>query len=229
MAVRSIPGNRRSLTGLISSGETEDSIPFESSLERDFVILTKADLRVKSVDSQPVRVHYDDPRGVAHIYTPDYLVTYHPPEIVGQVLRPLLVEVKYLEDIRTKWPEYRQKWRAAIRYAKKHDWGFIVRTERRIRTPRLKNVTFLRGFKSTGVSLEDQRVVLDALYEKKASTPQELIESITPDRWRQAYHLHVVWNVIANSLAGVDLDKPLTQHSKIWNIEPAWELMGDEP
>jgi hypothetical protein len=225
MPVRAIPGNRRSLTGILSEGEDIESVPFESSLERDFAVLALGDPLVMSLESQPMEIPYQDPAGKAHSYTPDFLVIHQPAQNVRETRRPLIVEVKYITDLKASWTEYEPKFRAALKYAHERGWGFILRTERHVRHARLTNLIFLRGFRTSDVLFEDQRIVLDALYTLGKTTPTELIASITPDRWRQAYHLHVVWSLVASGLIGADLDQPLTQSCCIWNLEPAMEQL----
>lgn len=228
MPERKIPPNRRSLTGLVSVHPNQPQIPFESSLERDFVLLTEPDSRVAKIEAQPVRIPFNDEAGVTRFYTPDYLVHFHPPALLGESLRPQLVEIKYAEDIRAKWQEFAHRFRAAHRYAKKRGWAFVVRTERDIRGAELKNRTFLKSYRFSEVPFHDQRVVLDKLFQKKRSTPQELIESLSCDISRKAYLLHVVWYLVANSFIGADLRKPLTMSSTLINVEAPWHSQEGE-
>jgi hypothetical protein len=57
--------------------------------------------------------------------------------------RSVLYEVKYRDDLRAHWQDYRSKFKAARRYACTQGWVFRLITEREIRTPYLKNATFL--------------------------------------------------------------------------------------
>lgn len=227
MPVREIPRNRRSLTGLVSVHADEPQVPFESSLERDFVLLSEPDSRVQKIEAQPVRIPYKD-ENMVRFYTPDFLVLFHPAAAIGETLRPRLVEVKYTADLRANWADYVPKFRAAHRYAKARGWAFLIRTERHIRNDELRNRTFLKSYRYSEVPFHDQRLVLDALYEKGAANPQTLIEAMGEDFSRRAYLLHVVWYLVANGFIGADLGKPLTMSSTLTNLEPAWELLGDE-
>lgn len=74
-SIRTIPLNRRHVTGFVS-WRGESSIPYESPLERDFVLRQEFSLGVASVVSQPCRIAYTDSDGREHHYTPDYLVIY---------------------------------------------------------------------------------------------------------------------------------------------------------
>ena len=49
----------------------ESSIPYESTLERDFVIRHEFNLDVAQVIPQPVSIPFKTPRGRTYSYTPD--------------------------------------------------------------------------------------------------------------------------------------------------------------
>src|SRR6266699_1506223 len=74
--VRSVPKNYRSLTGLIPNTRTQSMTAFESSLERDFLLLLDFDPDVEFYEEQPVKITYHDESGRRRIYTPDVLVRY---------------------------------------------------------------------------------------------------------------------------------------------------------
>ncbi|MDX1443724.1 MAG: TnsA endonuclease N-terminal domain-containing protein [Gammaproteobacteria bacterium] len=228
MAERKIPPNRRSLTGLLSVHPDQPQIPFESSLERDFVLLTEPDPRVATIEAQPVRIPYSDEKGIGRFYTPDYLVRFHPPEALGESIRPQLVEIKYTDDLKAKWEEFESRFRAAHRYAKARGWAFVIRTERRIRGPELQNRTFLKPYRASEVPFHDSRVVLDALFEMDKTSAQELVDKLSCDLARKAYLLHVVWHLVASGFIGVDLRQPLTMSSTLTNLEAPWESQGGE-
>src|SRR2546426_9456395 len=75
MPVRIIPKNYRSLTGLVSNTRTQSMTAFESSLERDFLLLLDFDPDVEFYEEQPLTITYDD-RGRRRTYTPDVFVRY---------------------------------------------------------------------------------------------------------------------------------------------------------
>lgn len=53
----------------------DSAVPFESTLERDFLIRLEVDPNVLAVESQPFTIEYVD-NGKKRVYTPDFLVTY---------------------------------------------------------------------------------------------------------------------------------------------------------
>lgn len=90
---RVIPMSRRShVTGYQPSVSGTGVVEHESALERDFVTLTRFDLSVVGIESQPETIHWTDESGRAHRYTPDYCVV--------RADRTEIIEVKYRADLR---------------------------------------------------------------------------------------------------------------------------------
>jgi len=147
MPVRTVPKNYRSLTGLVPNPRTQSMTAFESSLERDFLLLLDFDPDVEWFEEQPVKIIYHDAKGRRRTYTPDVLVRYRTDPPQARHTKPLLCEVKYRDDLRQHWAEYRPKFRAAQCYARQQGWRFHVVTERHVRTPYLENVKFLRSYR----------------------------------------------------------------------------------
>jgi len=128
--VRKIPRKRRSLSGLVPFQLLGRSIAFESSLERDFLLILRE--REVAVIEQPLtllgkRLGYKTGR-----YTPDFLVwtwNRHGPEVVT------LVEVKPEDVLRKEYGKLRPKLLAGLRFAKQQGWNFRIITERHLRVP----------------------------------------------------------------------------------------------
>jgi hypothetical protein len=141
MPVRKIPKNYRSLTGLVATmkragpGVRGGMAGFESSLERDLLILLDFDPAVLSYEEQPVRIDYRDAQGHARHYTPDVLVTWRCDGVPSH-----LVEVKYRADLKTDRRALKPAFRAAHGHARERGWTFRLLTEVEIRTPYLRNV-----------------------------------------------------------------------------------------
>ncbi len=152
MPVRTVPKNSRSLTGLVPNPRTQAMTAFESSLERDFLLLLDVDPDVEFFEEQPVKIIYHDAKGGRRTYTPDVLVRYRTDPPPARHSKPLLCEVQYRDDLRQHWVEYRPKFRAAQRYARQQGWRFQVVTERHVRTPYLENVKFLRPYRTLPVN-----------------------------------------------------------------------------
>ncbi len=216
MPVRTVPKNYRSLTGLVPNTRTQSMTAFESSLERDFLLLLDFDPDVEFYEEQPVKITYHDDRGRRRTYTPDVFVRYRTDRLQAQHTQPHLCEVKYRDDLRQHWAEYRPKFRVAQRYARQRGWRFRVVTERHIRTPYLDNVKFLRSYQTIPINERYRTQFLHALSALKETDPASLLTATSQDRWQQAQMLPMLWQLIARREVGTDLAQPLTMQSRIW-------------
>ena len=215
MPVRIIPKNYRSLTGLVLNTRTQSMTAFESSLERDFLLLLDFALDVECYEEQPVTIVYHDAQGRRRTYTPDVLVRYRTDPPQARHPKPLLCEVKYRDDLRQHWVEYRPKFRAAGRYAHQHGWRFRLVTDRDVRTPYLDNVKFLRSYQMRPIHEADRIRLLAALVALGETNPASLLHALSPDRWQQAQLLPTLWQLIATRQLHADLSHPLTMQSPI--------------
>jgi hypothetical protein len=227
MPVRSIPKNARSLTGKILDSRRHTAVAFESALERDLYILLDFDPSVAHFEEQPVTIAYQDPVGVHRTYTPDVLVHYIP-ELRGPGdHRSVLYEIKYRDDLRTHWHAYRAKFKAARRYARSQGWVFRLITEREIRTPYLKNATFLRQYRFRGCDSRECQRILASLAGRGETEPETLLAWLSPNGGERARLLPVLWHLVAIRQVGADLTVPLTMNSRIWACEPREECRDE--
>ncbi|MDC5205832.1 Tn7 transposase TnsA N-terminal domain-containing protein, partial [Acinetobacter baumannii] len=114
--IRKIGINCRSITGTMPNGNR-----YESSLERDLMILMEFDPTVHLYTPQPIVIQYKSSDGKTHRYIPDGLIEYHSePEKLPKMI---LVEVKYRIDFLNRFNEILPKFRAANLYAKNQGWG----------------------------------------------------------------------------------------------------------
>jgi len=186
-------------------------LPFESALERDFLLVLDADRNVRDVHGQPVRIRYEDDEGRSRHYTPDFLVEYD----AGR--RPqVLYEVKYRADLRAQWADLRQSFLAARRHARRSRMRFSIVTERDIRGPFLDNWRFLRGYGDLDPEprIEDHlSLTLAAL---GASTPAVLLEAAYSDREARIRAIAPLWRLLAIGRVHCEMHAPLTMASPIW-------------
>ena len=103
----------------IHSFRGERGIPFESTLERDFLIRTGFRLDVSEIIAQPIQIPFRTSTGGDVTYTPDFLVIYRPEDPAHPEHRkPNLVEVKPERD----WRRHRERW--AVRPIQKSPPGW---------------------------------------------------------------------------------------------------------
>lgn len=210
--VRRIGVQARSVTGTMPNGNR-----YESTLERDFMILMQFDPAVDVFTPQPVTMTYCGVDGLPHRYTPDGLVEWRTDRSVHDP-RPLLVEIKYREDVIGRWREWRAKARAAKAFAAERGWLYMIFTEREIRTPALDNATFLLPYLRRESTPEMEQWLLDRLAELIESTPRELVGAMYRDKWNQAALIPVMWRLLADRRIGFDIAQPLNMRSTIWSL-----------
>jgi hypothetical protein len=212
MPIRKIPKNYSNVTGIAAHSKATGQAMFESTLERDFLMLLEFDKSVDSFEVQPVKLQWLNELNKNRSYTPDVLVYYK-----KGAQTPTLFEVKYRSDINKNWGVLKPKFKAAIRFCKENGWKFKLITEVEIRTAYLESVKFLLPFVRQGASNEDDMMILDdKLLELKATTPKELISSIYSDEWNQAALLPTLWYLIGSRQIQIDLTSKITMSSKIW-------------
>lgn len=216
MPVRKIPKNHRSVTGRVARAGGEDPAAFESTLERDLLALLEFDLNVARYCEQPVTIPYKDAQGKDRSYTPDCLVTYRTDVVPAKWLKPLLVEVKYRDDLWEHWAELRPRFKAALRYAHERGWQFKILTEKELRTPYLANAKFLNGYKTLPFQGELVTQLQEMLYALRETDPRTLLAALRKTPKGQAELLPTLWMLVANQMIETDLTLPLTMTSRIW-------------
>ncbi len=216
MAVRKIRANYVSVTGLVADDRSAKSTGYESSLERDFIKHLIFNQNVFKHEEQPLTIEYIDADGKQRRYTPDLFVSYRKDLAFTKHWRPLLAEVKYRSDLFKHWIELKPKFRAARAYAKQRGWDFAIMTERELRTPYLKNITFLLEFRKYPVDEAAGQLLLAAVADTGASTPVNLLRLISEDTARKAMLLSALWQLLATGHLAIDLEQRLTMTSPIW-------------
>ncbi len=216
MPARTVPKNYRNLTGLVYNSRIHSLSAFESTLERDYLLLLDFDPAVEFYEEQPVTIKYYDSGERLHRYTPDVFVRYRNDANTKSLPLPVLCEVKYRDDLRQHWTEYKSKFKAARHYARERGWRFRLITEREIRTPFLDNVKFLRQYQALAVDEAEQSMLLQALAQRPTTDVEGLLTAVTTDRWRRAQLLPVLWHLVAQRQVGVDLRHALTRGSRLW-------------
>lgn len=212
---RVIKKNHTSLTGKVSNSEGRLN-SFESSLERDFILITNFDPNVERFIEQPVRIEYFDEGKLRH-YTPDFLIFYRNNDENQPYYKPRLIEIKYLDKLRKDKTLLKPKFDAAWDYCEVKGWEFKVLTENDIRSDFLFNAKFLSGYlNSDEVKIEDIDYLIERLGELNYATPTELIENYSNNKVKKAHLLFTIWYMVANHLIGADLSNRLTMKSEIW-------------
>lgn len=208
--VRTIKESRRSLTGRIAIDN--GAVSFESSLERDLIVLLDFDVAVKEIREQPFTIRYRD-TGASRRYTPDLLARF---EYTNSPSETVVYEVKHRDELRTNWALYENRFRMAIRHCRQAGWRFRIVTEREIRTPLLDNARFLRRYRNLE---RDANLCGQLLYTIKAlgeTTPQALLAAAYWTNESRMMALPMLWALVAGYEIRADLNRPLTMAAAIW-------------
>lgn len=215
--VRNVISNRRVCTGYEKT-PNGDFVPYEGTLERDFLVLASFGARTKKVTAQPLRIQYKDGNAEIRHYTPDFLVEFNK---VGKqhAWTPCLYEIKYREELEERWEELRPKFQAASQLCKERNWRFRIATDDFIRTDYLKNVYFLRRYIEWSDSENLSAVLLETMDALKISTPSELLAAAFWNKDRRMAAVGVFWHLIYAQRIGADITNPLTMETQIWAIE----------
>lgn len=214
--IRKIGLGRRAVAGMMPSDKQSDGgiARFESSLERDFYVLLEFNRQVTRWDPQPIRLAV---HATGTSYVPDVLVTYMDDVRDQSTRRRILYEVKYREELRAKWKEYRPRFKVALAYARSQGWEFKLITEREIRGGGLLwNAKFLLPYIQDEVSAGERALLLRTLAKQGASTPRALLDACSQDTWEKARLLNALWMLVATRAISTDLQVKLTMESEIW-------------
>ncbi len=194
---RKIRPTRRSVSGVyIFKGRLP--VPYESTLERDFLIRSEFSPNVLKIVSQPVCLPFTGDNGRAYTYTPDFLVLQKP----DSGLKPLLIEVKPRHQWRLHWRRWSPKWKSAIRYAKNQGWLFRIQDETRIRDAVFANIQWLTIYKRMRFNEQESRGVIHAVARTEPITAERLINDLHVN---QAH----LWHLLATRRLDCDLTRPL--------------------
>lgn len=207
--VRKIGTSAVSLTGNFAS-EKNDYGMHESSLERDFMYMLELDFHVSKYVVQPVKIEYLY-QGKKRSYVPDFKVHYK-----ASMQRTTIFEVKYRDDLRRNWEEYKPKFRAAIIYCKKNRIDFRIITEREIRTDFLKNAKFLSRYRKAEINPVIADKVMWFVKDVETATPQFIIDSLCNSKIDKAMYLYTVWSLIQKLQLKADLNFKLDMNSTVW-------------
>jgi len=211
--VRKIPTNRRSSRGYYAF-RGQESIPHESTVERDFVMLMEFDKKVDKIVSQPIELSYVDLNGRRQRYTPDYLVYFK-----NAASKPLLVEVKERIEIHKDFEKLKPKFVAGIRAARENGWIFKIADDTRIRGLFLDNIRKLKNFSAHGITPETRSQLLTLV--RSSSTPvsvKGLLSAFSSNRNEYLALLNKIWLLALQHDIELDLTKPLSEKTLILGV-----------
>lgn len=221
-----IPRQRRKIGPTYSSVSgyfafrSVSSIPYESTLERDFLVRTEFSRSVLDVIPQPIQVEYLGLDGRGHTYTPDFLVYYRTVDFPwGCGIAPLLVEVKPRRILRKEWRDMRPKFKAALGYARERGWRFSLQDEFRIHDQVFENVRFLARYKRMEFPPEETAWILNNLREMGQAPFHYLLARHFCGHIDTAVGISHLWHLLVKRLIDCDMTLPLTNNTVLWTCD----------
>ena len=212
---RKIGPTRRSVSG-IHVFRKQTGIPFESTLERDFLIRTEFFLSVSEIVAQPIQIPFQTANGRKATYTPDFLVVYRlGNRAYPEYPKPKLIEVKPERQWRKHWRRWSPKWRAAMRTAREHGWTFHLRDESRIRDTALQNIRFLQRYRRMQFSKDDSEWLFDTI-RTMGSAPMRYLVDERLAAGRPSVGIAHLWHLLATRRLDCDISRPLNSGTEIW-------------
>lgn len=203
--VREIKPTRRSVSGVYPFRK-QYSLAYESSLERDFIVLQEFDSSVIEVIAQLIKIPFLL-KGRNYQYTPDFLVMFEQ----SYPTRGMLVEIKPESEWRNHWHSWLPKWKAAYRWAVERDFLFHIYDESRIRGQRLANIKTLSRFLDKQSDDALAGLIADFVGDSMVSMGDVLSHFSTFPACSSE-----VYRMLANRGLFFDLEGPLSADTLIW-------------
>lgn len=191
----------------------EETIWFESTLERDLLQKLEFNSNVMQVICQPVEIPYRTNLGRNSTYTPDFLVQFYS---TPNVQKHLLIEVKPRDKLKTDWKRLKPKLKAGFEYAKQQGWDFKIFDESRIRDQFLANLKFLKRYQNTEFPKEDTLYLVNKLNQLEASTVNTLAISLYQSDQQILQAIAHIWALVAKKIISCDLTQALKPTTVIW-------------
>lgn len=209
---RKLRNSHRALTGKVNL-EAGGMAGFESSLERDLLLILDFDRTVLSVKEQPFSLTHIQDASVRR-YTPDVMAEYD-----RAAMSTVVYEVKPIEKLRADWASLRPAFKAAVAHCRFREWQFKIVTERHIRTPYLANVKFLRRYRDLAPLLVRQAQLRYTATALGPTTPQGLLAAAYWPKEEQAQAIPALWQMVAAGEFDIDLTQPLSMRMPIQLVE----------
>jgi len=196
----------------------EKSIDYESSLERDLIMVLEYDTNVVDVIEQPVTIEYTNNNGRDVTYTPDFLIHYRTPHSVYSkfLKKSRLIEVKTHEALVKDWVTSKPKFKIGFAYAKQQGWRFGIYDESRIRGQCLKNIRFLSRYRKYQFNLAQEAHILNHLKTVGHATIENLLKFLNVKEDEKGIALSQIWHLLAMHVLVCDMTLPLEIGTYIW-------------
>ena len=214
--VRVIKPTRRSMSGYYCHQGV--SIPYESTLERDFVVFQTFRSNVIEVVAQPVAIAFEK-HGRSYNYTPDYFVQIdNDGDRYNPDTKSLIVEVKPRDEWARNWRDWSDKWKAAREYCKEHDYRFKIYDESRIRHQGLANVDHIMRYERLNCSRDDIETILEQVEMMGTTTIEYLLERFFMGDIYRPQGRRIIYHLMATKRLGFHLWDEINEKTEVWYV-----------
>lgn len=222
---RKIGRTRRSVRGYVAHRGIP--IPCESALEHAFAARLTIAPGVDDVVSQPFVIRFRSSDGRQRRYTPDFKVAYSG---AGGHKAVFIYELKYRDDLKKKWSEYRVKFKAALSWCRKNKYSFRIITEREVFGQQLLNARALRMYQYITVDSGLREVIANYVAQSTAGASiREIAEAIAVSPKQQPEIEPTILHMIARSEIKTDLRCALSPNSIVFPTDPEltpWQIVS---
>ena len=186
-------------------------IPYESKLARDFLLYFTYLPSVEKIITKPVCISITE-NDATSIYSPDYLIHFND----GR--RSLLVDVKPKSQWQAHWKEWKEKWKAAMAFAKENDCVFHIYDEDKIYHSAFLNIHFLQRYKQLQCDPEDIRAVLSQVELMGITNIDYLLARFFGGSLYRGQGLRIIYHLLVNKQLTCNWFEPMTEFTEVWGF-----------
>ena len=207
--VRKIKPTRMSVSGRVPY--EGNSVPYESTLERDLIIVHAFREDVEDIVAQPITIPFVK-NGITYKYTPDFFIKF-----IEDFDKPnMIIEVKPYDLWQENWRDWSDKWKTMQRYCKDNGYIFHIYDESRIRNLALNNINLLMKFKNFAIEEEDQKAVLKQVRLMGTTTIDYLLTRFYTGSLLRNHGLRVIYHLLATKQLKFDLFIKINDLTEVW-------------
>ncbi|OOF82322.1 transposase [Rodentibacter ratti] len=207
--VRKIKPTRLSVSGHLPFKEGV-SLPYESTLERDFLFYFTYLPTVAEIVPQPAHIPFVK-NGITYHYTPDFFIRFNDG-------RPsLLIEVKPKAKWQEHWRDWKEKWKAAMAFAKQNDCIFHIYDEDKIRHLALFNINSVQRYKRLQCDPEDIKAILSQVELRGGTTIDYLLSRFFTGSLYRTKGLQIIYHLLATKQLTCNWFEPLSEFTEVWS------------
>lgn len=203
--------NNPKVIGNSYSHKMNCQIPWESTLERDWLLHLESNLAIREIYSQPETFDYCF-EGKWHRYTPDFKACWHDPHRL-----PTLYEVKP-HDVASSMMFQQES--DCIRHAlAMYGYEYVIKDEYEIRQqPVLNNLNFLMHYADMFVRQQDRDLIHYVFDDGKAYRLQWLLAQLGFNTAGLAKLYHLIWR----GWLAYDERHLVSRSLEVWPAKGAW-------